>query len=161
MADVFSKSKRSEVMARIRSRGNKNTELVLARLLRAHGITGWRRQITLFARRSRREEDHASIRKSVRASSPRLLRANVDFVFQRARLAVFVDGCFWHGCPKHATKPKGNALFWRRKFAANKKRDELVNQSLRRAGWRVVRIWECDLKKCPETCVRRIQRALG
>jgi len=63
------------------------------------------------------------------------------------RLALFVDGCFWHGCPKHATKPKNNASFWRKKLAGNKRRDELVTRTLRRAGWKVVRIWECALQR--------------
>jgi DNA mismatch endonuclease (patch repair protein) len=56
-------------------------------------------------------------------------------------VAVFVDGCFWHGCPKHATKPANNRAFWKKKLAGNKTRDRLVNRTLRRAGWRVVRIW--------------------
>jgi DNA mismatch endonuclease, patch repair protein len=55
---------------------------------------------------------------------------------------MFVDGCFWHGCPKRTTKPRNNATFWRRKFAANKARDRLVNRTLRKQGWRVLRIWE-------------------
>jgi DNA mismatch endonuclease, patch repair protein len=71
---------------------------------------------------------------------------------------VFVDGCFWHGCPKHATQPKNNRAFWQHKLAGNKVRDRLVTQTLRRAGWRVVRIWECALAKRPESCLRRIAR---
>jgi DNA mismatch endonuclease, patch repair protein len=147
MADVFTQAKRSEVMSRIRSRGNKDTELALAKLLRRHRITGWRRQTTLVVRSSRREEAHYSIRKSVRASSPRLLRVKVDFVFRPVRLALFVDGCFWHGCPRHATKPKNNRAFWRRKLSGNRARDQLVTRTLRRAGWRVLRIWEHELAK--------------
>jgi DNA mismatch endonuclease (patch repair protein) len=58
-----------------------------------------------------------------------------------------VDGCFWHGCPKHATRPKNNRAFWRRKLSANKARDRLVNRTLRRAGWRVLRIWEHSLRQ--------------
>jgi len=83
-----------------------------------------------------------------------------DFVFRQARLAVFVDGCYWHSCPKHATKPKNNRAFWHRKLSANKTRDRLVNRALRRAGWRVLRIWECALKKNPLNCLRQIQRVL-
>src|ERR1017187_1343756 len=139
--DVFTKEKRSEVMSRIRSRGNKDTELALAQLLRAHKISGWRRQILLSLGSSRRKEAHSKIPrpssqqpKSVRASSRRLLRVNVDFVFRKARLAVFVDGCFWHGCPKHATWPAHRAAWWRRKIEGNKTRDRVVNRVLRRAG---------------------------
>jgi DNA mismatch endonuclease (patch repair protein) len=121
MADVFTKSKRSEVMARIRSRGNRDTELALARLLRRHGITGWRRNQALFGK--------------------------PDFVFRKLKLAIFVDGCFWHTCPWHSTKLRHNAAFWRRKLAANKARDRRVNRALRRAGWRVLRIWEHELAR--------------
>jgi DNA mismatch endonuclease (patch repair protein) len=83
-----------------------------------------------------------------------------DFVFRQARLAIFVDGCFWHGCPRHATQPQNNRVFWKRKFAKNKARDRLVNRNVRSAGWRVLRIWECSLKKNPLNCLRRIQRVL-
>ncbi len=154
MSDVFTKAKRSEVMSRIRSRGNKDTELALAKLLRRYRITGWRRQINLVVRSSRREEAQTENRKLkignpklTGASSPRLLRVNVDFVFRRERLALFVDGCFWHGCPRHATEPKNNRAFWRRKLSANKARDRLVTRALRSQGWRVLRIWEHELAK--------------
>jgi len=145
MADVFSKAKRSAVMALIRSRGNKGTELALAKLLRRNQITGWRR--------------HYEIRKA--ESRKRKFKVRPDFVFRKERLAVFVDGCFWHGCLRHATRPKDNAAFWRRKLAGNRARDRRVNRALRRAGWRVVHIWECDLARRPEVCRRRIQRAVG
>jgi len=155
-------------MSRIRSRGNRDTELVLAKLLRANGITGWRRQIVISVRSSRRKEAQTENRKSeignlklIGASSPRLLRVKADFVFRQVRLALFVDGCFWHGCPKHATKPANNRAFWRRKLAGNKKRDALVTRTLRRAGWRVFRIWEHELAKKNEVrLVRRIQRQI-
>ena len=75
------------------------------------------------------------------------LTVTPDFVFREMRLALFVDGCFWHGCPKHGTNPKGNAAFWAKKFAANKARDARVNRALRRAGWRVLRVWEHELKQ--------------
>jgi DNA mismatch endonuclease (patch repair protein) len=84
-----------------------------------------------------------------------------DFVFHKIKLAVFVDGCFWHGCPKHATKPRSNAAFWRKKFAANKARDRLVGQTLRKAGWRVLRIWEHELARRNRTrLLRRIRSML-
>jgi DNA mismatch endonuclease (patch repair protein) len=82
-----------------------------------------------------------------------------DFVFLKSRTAIFVDGCFWHGCPRHATQPENHRAFWRRKLSANKIRDRRVNRALRRAGWRVIRIWECALQKRPESCLGRIQRA--
>ena len=136
MADIFTKAKRSEVMSRIRGRGNKATELALAKLLRRHRIIGWRRNQPVFGK--------------------------PDFIFRQMRLALFVDGCFWHGCPKHATQPKNNAAFWRRKFATNKKRDVLVTRTLRRTGWRVLRIWEHELVRKNETqLVRRLAAAIS
>ena len=91
MADLRSKAKRSEVMARIRGRGNRKTEVRLAVVLRPHEITGWRRQHPL----------------------PGL----PDLAFPERRLATIVDGWFWHGCPRHGTSPKGHARFLRKKFA--------------------------------------------
>ena len=146
MPDVFTKAKRPEVMSRIRSRGNQATELALARLLRVNGITGWRR--------------HFEIRKTEKGKQK--FKVRPDFVFPKHRLAVFVDGCFWHGCPKHATKPKNNRAFWRRKFSANKARDALVTRTLKRTGWRVLRIWEHAFARRNQTrLMRRIQRALA
>lgn len=136
MADVFTKKKRSEVMSRIRGRGNKDTELALIRIFRAQGITGWRRNQSVFGK--------------------------PDFVFPKLRLAVFVDGCFWHCCPIHATKPRNNAPFWRRKLATNQARDRLVTRTLRSADWRVLRLWEHELaRKCEARLLRRIRRALA
>ena len=135
MSDVFSKEKRSAVMSRIRSKGNAATELRMMALMREHGIKGWRRNSVLPGR--------------------------PDFVFPGRRVAVFVDGCFWHGCPKHGTQPKQNAEFWERKLAANRKRDRLVGRELRGRGWRVVRIWEHDLaRKRERRTVGRLRRAL-
>ncbi len=162
MPDVFTKAKRSDVMSRIRSRGNKATELALVRVFRAQGITGWRRQIQIrIAERGARNSTSpktltpspSPIRSArVASDSPQsgeggAFRVRPDFVFPKLRLAVFVDGCFWHGCPKHATKPWNNAAFWRRKFAANQSRDRLVTRTLRKNGWRVLRIWEHELKR--------------
>jgi DNA mismatch endonuclease (patch repair protein) len=136
MADVFTKAKRSEVMSRIRSRGNRDTELRLMALMRAHGITGWRRNTRVFGK--------------------------PDFVFHAARLAVFVDGCFWHGCPRHATKPANRAEWWAAKLDRNAQRDRDVTRALRKAGWRVVRVWECALStKRAAATIGRIVRALG
>ena len=135
MADIFTKAKRSEVMSRIRGHGNKDTELVLAKLFRRNKITGWRRNQKIFGK--------------------------PDFIFRQMRLALFVDGCFWHGCPKHGTQPKGNRTFWKKKFTRNKARDVLVTRALRRTGWRVLRIWEHELAKKNEArLLRGIQRIL-
>jgi len=135
MADIWSKRKRSEVMATIRSRGNKATELAVVRLLRQHRITGWRRHQKVFGK--------------------------PDFLFREARLALFVDGCFWHGCPRCYRRPESNRKFWDTKIARNRERDRQVSRELRRLGWRVIRIWEHALAKRGDVCVRRIQRALA
>jgi DNA mismatch endonuclease (patch repair protein) len=135
MSDVFSKAKRSKVMSLIRSRGNKATEVAFMKLLRCHKISGWRR--------------HTSVRLTPRGSMDGGRRPFVkpDFVFKGRRIAVFIDGCFWHGCPSHGTKPVGNAEFWHAKLAINRARDRFVTKMLRRRKWSVVRIWEHQLSQ--------------
>jgi DNA mismatch endonuclease Vsr len=85
-----------------------------------------------------------------------------DFVFPRRRLAVFVDGCFWHACPRHGTHPQNNRDFWREKIARNVARDRLVARTLRGKGWHVLRIWQHELRRKNEIrCVTRLHVALG
>ena len=83
-------------------------------------------------------------------------RSKGDFVFTRARLVVFVDGCFWHACPKHKTFPKSNAEWWRNKLEANQTRDRRTTKLLRRMGWAVLRVWEHEIKTAPHTAAWRI-----
>lgn len=151
MPDVFTPAKRSEVMSRIRSRGNSSTEERLVVLMKGAKITGWRRQVELSLKVPRSRFAVAGSRGKVRP----------DFVFRRERVVVFVDGCFWHGCPRHATRPKQNRTFWDAKIAGNKARDARVSRCLRKAGWKVLRIWECALtvKRQPAT-LNRLRRAL-
>ena len=132
--DIVSKTKRSQIMAAIRPTGNKATEQRLASILRANGITGWRRHQPLPGR--------------------------PDFVFRRERLAVFVDGCFWHGCVRHCRMPKTNVKYWVPKIAHNRRRDRKVNTLLRRKGWRVYRIWEHSLKR-PQGVGSRLRAMLA
>lgn len=73
------------------------------------------------------------------------LRREVDLVLPRSRVAVFVDGCFWHGCPHHGTWPKNNGTFWKAKIMGNMERDRDTDQRLEAAGWKVVRVWEHEL----------------
>jgi DNA mismatch endonuclease, patch repair protein len=134
MNDVFTRSKRSEVMSKIRGSGNRSTELALIGIFRESGITGWRRNHPLFGK--------------------------PDFAFPEKRVVVFVDGCFWHGCPKHGNIPKNNREFWEKKIGGNIRRDRRVNRILRSAGWSVQRIWEHDIKKL-EKCAGKILRAIG
>jgi len=134
MADVFTRKKRSEVMSRIRGHGNKDTEIALIGVFRQYRITGWRRHWALLGK--------------------------PDFVFPKSRVAVFVDGCFWHRCPKHSTKPAANRKFWERKLQANVRRDRLVTRTLKARGWLVVRIWEHDLRHSKRVA-SRIRRILA
>ncbi|MBX2979406.1 MAG: DNA mismatch endonuclease Vsr [Flavobacteriales bacterium] len=130
---MFSKLQHSALLSRVHGHGDKANE---SKLYRTHGMKRWRQHQPLFGRQ--------------------------DVIIPRSKLAVFVDGCFWHGCPKHATQPKGNRRFWAEKLEANKSRDRKVNRELRAKGWRVLRIWEHDLKvaRYPYT-VRRVERALA
>lgn len=133
MADVHTAGIRSFNMSRIRCKGNQKTEIRLAMLLRKAGIRGWRRHLPIPGR--------------------------PDFAFRKQKVAVFVDGCFWHGCPKCFRLPKQNRVFWWAKIGGNRRRDRSVNGRLRRLGWKVIRIRECQLKHS-DRVVARIKNAL-
>jgi DNA mismatch endonuclease (patch repair protein) len=79
-----------------------------------------------------------------------------DFVFPKQKVVLFVDGCFWHGCPKHSNLPKNNRNFWVKKLDGNKIRDRLVTRELRKMGWKVVRVWEHELRS-PVKVVMKIK----
>lgn len=119
MADTLTVKERSKRMSLVRSRGNRATELRLIAIFREHRINGWRRGVLVFGK--------------------------PDFVFRTAKVAVFVDGCFWHGCPLHGRTPKSRVPFWTAKIAHNVERDREVRRALRKRGWRVLRIWEHEL----------------
>jgi DNA mismatch endonuclease (patch repair protein) len=130
MADIYTCAERSALMAKVRGRGNLTTEEALAKIFRVEGWSGWRRQRAIGGR----------------AAAGARFQVRPDFVFAARRLAVFVDGCFWHGCPQHGTRPRGNAAFWRAKFRRNQARDRRDTRRLGRAGWKVLRLWEHELK---------------
>ena len=134
-ATSFGHLTRSQLMSRIPSRGNKTTELRLIALLRRTKLRGWRRRQRIFG--------------------------NPDLVWRRERIAVFVDGCFWHGhnCNRNLT-PKRNSKIWQRKILLNKRRDRLTSRILKGRGWTVIRIWECSLKQ-EARCISRICKELG
>ena len=134
MPDVFTKEKRSEVMSRIKGKGNKDTELVMIQILRSNHISGWRRNQAVFGK--------------------------PDFVFPKQKIALFVDGCFWHGCPKHSNMPQNNREFWQKKLQGNKERDKRVTRELRKLGWVVVRVWEHELK-IPQKVAAKLKKFLG
>lgn len=111
----------SKRMTAVRSSGNRSTELLLIEVLRLSHIHGWRRNFPLVGK--------------------------PDFVWPDERIALFVDGCFWHGCPLCYAAPRRNAAFWQQKIAYNRVHDRLVTRQLRKSGWRVLRIRECELKR--------------
>lgn len=119
--DKISKEQRSKNMSAIRSTGNKTTELKIIKIFKDYKITGWRRH-----------------KKGVFGSP--------DFIFPKLKVVLFVDGCFWHGCKKHCKMPKTNKKYWTSKIERNKQRDKEVNRYYKKEGWKVVRVWEHDLR---------------
>ena len=120
MADWLSRDQRSRNMASIRSKGNATTEQAFLQLLRSAHISGWRRHLNLPGR--------------------------PDFVFRSQLLAVFIDGCFWHGGPRCYRMPEDNRAYWKAKILSNRRRDRRRTRELRSHTWRVLRIWEHSLK---------------
>ncbi|WP_081625476.1 very short patch repair endonuclease [Mycobacterium sp. 141] len=90
----------------------------------------------------RRELHRLGLRYRVNTRPIPQIRRTADVVFPRRKVAVFLDGCFWHGCPDHYTAPRANATFWREKLRRNVARDRQVDEVLVEAGWRVLRVWE-------------------
>lgn len=134
MADNLTTAQRSYCMSRVRSYGNKSTEVVVARLLREHGIKGWRRHLPIPGK--------------------------PDFAFPKCKLAIFVDGCFWHGHTCRNLTPTTNAAMWRRKIACNRRRRTEVKRALRQRHWRTLSVWECQLRKSPEKTAALIARSI-
>lgn len=119
--DNVPKEVRSRIMAAVRSRGNRTTEVALGRLLWSAGLRGYRKHWHVEGR--------------------------PDFAWPGVKLAVFVDGCFWHGCTKCRSIPATNVEFWRAKIEGNRRRDRLVSKRLRGTGWKVIRIRECAVQR--------------
>lgn len=98
------------------------------------------------------------LRKRIVKSS---LPGSPDFVYSKQRLAIFVNGCFWHRCPIcNLAAPRRNAEFWQRKFARNMERDTLNRQELEMMGWRVLDFWEHEIREAPADCALRVKAAL-
>ena len=121
MSDTFSKDIRSKTMRAVKSKRNKSTELKLIEIFKKNKIKGWRRNYPILGK--------------------------PDFVFLHNKIAVFTDGCFWHGHNCRNTTPSDNAEYWANKINRNKKRDEFVTSYLTQKGWKVIRFWECELNK--------------
>lgn len=132
MADVLTKDQRSRCMSAIRGK-NTRPEIMLRKALWHKG-----RRYRLKSR----------------------VLGRPDIVFPTERVAVFVDGCFWHGCPKHYHKPATNVRFWREKIRKNMQRDKEVNALLKADGWEVVRLWEHTVKDNPDACAHQVINTL-
>lgn len=134
MADVFDKATRSKTMSAVKSKNNKSTEKRLIEFFKKFGLKGWRRGYKLYGK--------------------------PDFVFLGHRTAIFADGCFWHGHDCRNLTPKDNGEYWSAKIAKNKARDAEVTARLLSKNWRVIRLWECEIKK-EETLKEKLGEALG
>ena len=121
MADIFDKQQRSQIMRKVKSCGNKSTEIKLISVFRENNISGWRRNYAV--------------------------KGHPDFVFLKMKIAVFVDGCFWHGHNCRNTTPSDNKDYWDKKRERNIRHDREVTAIFEARGWTVIRIWECELKK--------------
>jgi len=133
VADSLSKAQRSDLMARVRGKGNESTEVKVQLRLQEAGIRGWRKH-------------------------PSTVPGHPDFYFPRLRLAVFVDGCFWHSCPRCGRLPKSRRTFWARKIEGNRRRDETTRRALRRRGYQTLRIWEHEVAN--DRWMSRLRRVL-
>lgn len=125
MADVFEKSKRSDIMKKVRSKNNRSTELRLIDVFHKYGVKGWKRNYPV--------------------------KGHPDFVFLAQRVAVFVDGCFWHGHDCRNTRPADNQDYWNKKRERNMKHDIAITALFEKRGWKVLRICECELRKKKES----------
>ncbi len=134
MADVFDRKTRSDVMRKVKSSGNKSTELRLIAFFQEHHITGWRRHYDV--------------------------KGHPDFIFPAKKVAIFVDGCFWHGHGCRNITPSDNAEYWRRKQERNMRHDQEVSKMFSDRGWAVIRIWECELKKKNESLLLEKMKVL-
>ena len=122
-------------MRSIASKNTKSTELVIISLFKANKITGWRHSYNV--------------------------KGHPDFVFLVPKVAIFVDGCFWHGHDCRNTRPSDNAEYWAKKRQQNIRRDKEVTENFEKRGWTVLRIWECELKKKNvEKTLLKIRKAL-
>jgi DNA mismatch endonuclease (patch repair protein) len=123
-------------MGAIRSRENRTTEIRFRAILIRAGIRGW-------------------------SLHPKGLKGKPDFFFPASRVAVFIDGCFWHGCPQCGHIPGVNRPFWKAKLDRNRERDKAVDEFLQQSGIRPVRIWEHELQNNPSLCLIRLRQLIS
>ena len=132
MADVFTKAERSRIMSKIRSKNTK-PEVILAKLLKKSKIKGFKTQYNI--------------------------EGKPDIAFPKQKIAIFLDGCFWHCCPIHCKKPKSNKAYWLPKLRGNVNRGKVIVKHLRTQGWKVIRVWEHELRHRAKT-VAKIKKKL-
>lgn len=135
MPSMLTPERRPQLMTLIRGRGNRSTELRLASAMRAANLHGWRRHLDLPGR--------------------------PDFTFRERRVCIFVHGCFWHGCPRCYRQPRTNVTFWKAKVVGNHARDLRSARRLRAMGYKVLTVWECELRGSRIARVlTRVERAI-
>lgn len=132
--DKFSKNKRSEIMSKVKGKDSQ-IEIVLRKALWKKGIR---------------------YRKNVKKNF-----GNPDLVLAKYKTVIFVDSCFWHGCPKHYGAPSTKIIFWKKKLEQNKKRDKGVNLHYKKTNWQIIRIWEHEIKRSLKTVVLKIIKKLN
>lgn len=127
MSDTFSKKKRSQIMSKVKSRETK---------LELHfkgSLAGLRLRY-----------------------QPKVI-GRPDFASKKLKIAIFIDSCFWHKCPKHFRGPNSNKSYWKPKINRNVERAKEVNKLLKKEGWKVIRFWEHEIKKNPKKCINRVK----
>jgi DNA mismatch endonuclease (patch repair protein) len=129
MADTVSSEKRSETMRAIRS-ANTGFEMSFRMLLRKAGLA---------------------------FSTQNNLPGKPDLIFRRAKVAVFLDSCFWHGCRWHCRMPKSNSAYWNEKIDKNRRRDRAIRDGYRKTEWAIARIWEHSIRTNPQQCIDRLR----
>ncbi|KKR78012.1 MAG: mismatch endonuclease Vsr protein [Candidatus Nomurabacteria bacterium GW2011_GWA2_40_9] len=131
MPDTFSKKKRSQIMSKVKSKET-NLELCFRKLLIGYRF---RYQPKVFGK--------------------------PDFALKKLKIAIFIDSCFWHKCPKHFRKPNSNISYWKPKINRNVERAKEVNKQFKKDGWIVFRFWEHDIKVNPEKCINKVSEKFG
>lgn len=134
MVDVLTKEQRTYNMSRIKGKDTR-PEVILRKLLFSKGLRNYRTKTKLFGK--------------------------PDILFPKCKIAVFVDGCFWHRCPSCFVKPDTNREFWENKIEGNVIRDKKVKERLEKEGFRVIRLWEHEVRRNPEKCFSVIARELA
>ena len=134
MVDKFSKETRSRIMSKIRATNTK-PEIKIRKILYKSGHKGYRLNYK---------------------KAP----GKPDICYVGKKVAIFIDGCFWHGCPKCYKKPASNKKYWDEKIKTNKKRDRKVNSALKKGNWTILRFWECEVNKETENIFTKLEKVL-